>query len=259
MRPSEYRLPFIVAIVSIVIVCVAWTITPFVIKGLYANLAERGQFGDLYGAINALFSGLAFAGVIVTILLQSRELALQREELAATRTELARAATAQEETLKAATESAKAAAATAKALVDNDRPWVGPMTVANKPLQPDRILDAWVIIQNTGRSAAREMRVAFEGHILPDGQIPQRPEVAQMAPKALFSSAPDHYPVVFIGGRDLSHAEFEELENGTLIAWIIGRVEYFDIRNDRRFTNVCARWDRHRRVFVPHNDGNDAD
>lgn len=49
---------------------------------------ERGQFGDMFGAINTLFSGLAFAGIIFTILLQSRELSLQRQELAETRNEL---------------------------------------------------------------------------------------------------------------------------------------------------------------------------
>lgn len=52
--------------------------------------------GDTYEAVSALFGGLAFAGVVVTILLQSMELRLQREELAETREELKRSATAQE-------------------------------------------------------------------------------------------------------------------------------------------------------------------
>ena len=34
----------------------------------------QGQFGDKFGAINALFSGLAFAGIIFTVLLQTREI-----------------------------------------------------------------------------------------------------------------------------------------------------------------------------------------
>ncbi len=50
----------------------------------------------MFGAVNALFSGLAFAGIIYTIFLQKEELALQREELKANREELARAAKAQE-------------------------------------------------------------------------------------------------------------------------------------------------------------------
>ncbi len=43
-----------------------------------SNEVARGVFGDKFGSINALFSGLAFAGIIFTIFLQRRELALQR-------------------------------------------------------------------------------------------------------------------------------------------------------------------------------------
>ena len=50
---------------------------------------ERGTFGDMFGAVNALFSGLAFATLIYTIHLQRHELRLQRIELAQTREELA--------------------------------------------------------------------------------------------------------------------------------------------------------------------------
>lgn len=52
------------------------------------NLDDRGSFGDMFGAVNALFSGLAFAGVILAILLQKEELSLQRKELELTRNEL---------------------------------------------------------------------------------------------------------------------------------------------------------------------------
>ena len=34
----------------------------------------RGTFGDQFGAVNALFSGLAFTGLIYTIILQRRDL-----------------------------------------------------------------------------------------------------------------------------------------------------------------------------------------
>jgi hypothetical protein len=57
--------------------------------------AEPGTFGDMFGAVNALFSGLALAGVVCAILLQREELRLQREELALTRLELHRTAEAQ--------------------------------------------------------------------------------------------------------------------------------------------------------------------
>lgn len=52
------------------------------------NPQEQGVFGDKFGAINALFSGLAFAGLIITLILQKTELGLQREELEQTREEL---------------------------------------------------------------------------------------------------------------------------------------------------------------------------
>ena len=40
-----------------------------------------GQIGDMFGAVNSLFAGLAFAGLIFTMLMQKDELSLQREEL----------------------------------------------------------------------------------------------------------------------------------------------------------------------------------
>lgn len=52
-----------------------------------SDTEARGLFGDKFGAINALFSALAFAGIIFTIFLQKRELKLQREEMEETRGE----------------------------------------------------------------------------------------------------------------------------------------------------------------------------
>jgi hypothetical protein len=43
--------------------------------------AFRGQFGDQFGAVNALFSGFAFAGIIFTILLQRSDLAETRSSM----------------------------------------------------------------------------------------------------------------------------------------------------------------------------------
>lgn len=49
---------------------------------------DHGTFGDMFGAVNALFSGLAFGTLIYTIFLQRHELSLQREELGLTRNEI---------------------------------------------------------------------------------------------------------------------------------------------------------------------------
>lgn len=43
--------------------------------------ADRANVGDSFGVVNAIVSGLALAALIVTLWLQSRELALQRAEL----------------------------------------------------------------------------------------------------------------------------------------------------------------------------------
>lgn len=49
------------------------------------NGKSNGAFGDKFGVVNSLFSGLAFAGIIITIYMQKHELELQRQELKETR------------------------------------------------------------------------------------------------------------------------------------------------------------------------------
>ena len=44
----------------------------------------QGLFGDTFGALNTLFSGLAMGFLIVAIMMQREELALQREQLSRT-------------------------------------------------------------------------------------------------------------------------------------------------------------------------------
>jgi len=80
-------------IVTIVIIGL-WIGTYILLHG--KEPLDRGTFGDMFGSINALFSGLALAGIILTILLQRKELKLQREELRDTRREFE----TQNETLK---------------------------------------------------------------------------------------------------------------------------------------------------------------
>ena len=75
-----------------------------------------GSWNDpgMFGAINALFSGLAFAGIIFTILLQREELKLQRKELELTRDELTRTASSQEASEKALSKQAETLQKTAQ-------------------------------------------------------------------------------------------------------------------------------------------------
>lgn len=52
------------------------------------SIAKSGTFGDSFGALNALFTGLGFMGLLVTIFLQREDLKLTREELSETRQEI---------------------------------------------------------------------------------------------------------------------------------------------------------------------------
>lgn len=64
-------------------VMAAWFFWPhiaFLWRGLEAP-TEAAQFGDFYGPLNTLFSGLAMLGVIVAIVLQKRELVIQQDML----------------------------------------------------------------------------------------------------------------------------------------------------------------------------------
>lgn len=71
------------------LISVMWGGSGYLIYKGFEQAGDRGTFGDMFGAINALFSGLAFSVLIYTMILQRIELKLQREELRSTRAELA--------------------------------------------------------------------------------------------------------------------------------------------------------------------------
>lgn len=97
-----------VVLVALLIVA-AWAAVATAAYFALPDWEKRGQFGDVFGAVNALFSGLAFAGLIFAILLQREDLELQRQELTLTRQELARTAQAQIESEEALRTQAEAA------------------------------------------------------------------------------------------------------------------------------------------------------
>jgi hypothetical protein len=79
----------VVALALILAVFALWLAALGAGYALFPSWLERGQFGDLFGSVNALFSGFAFAGLIYAIILQMQELSLQREELKLQREEMA--------------------------------------------------------------------------------------------------------------------------------------------------------------------------
>lgn len=77
------------------LVLVAWGTAGALVWLIISDPAARGQFGDMFGAVNALFSGMAMAGVVYAIFLQKEELQLQRQELRAQRQEMSRTVSTQ--------------------------------------------------------------------------------------------------------------------------------------------------------------------
>lgn len=71
-----FFLPFICVILFYVIFIV------YVISQIHTKdvLGELGSFGDSFGIINAFFSGLGFAGLVVTLLMQQGQIARQDAE-----------------------------------------------------------------------------------------------------------------------------------------------------------------------------------
>lgn len=74
MRKAKHVLSVSIAIV---VVIVSLSTNFFMATQLFNNASE---FGEMLGAATALFTGLAFAGVVYTLVLQQRDLAHHRLE-----------------------------------------------------------------------------------------------------------------------------------------------------------------------------------
>ena len=80
---SSWGIIAIVVIVAIAVFVLWLTYGHYPLSRFKADgLESAARYGDSFGMINSLFSGLAFAGLIITILLQWHELRQQRQELA---------------------------------------------------------------------------------------------------------------------------------------------------------------------------------
>ena len=80
-RPMEWRVLAVVSFVVIVyvvyLVFLLWNISIVDVP----DWARRGEFGDSFGTLNALFSGLAFSGVLLTLLFQRKDIASTKQQL----------------------------------------------------------------------------------------------------------------------------------------------------------------------------------
>lgn len=87
-----------IIIIGIVLV---WALSGLLTMVYLDEWSHRGTFGDLFGAINSLFSGLALAGLVYSIYSSRQEIQLQREEIELNRKELIKSRRTQEKSEKA--------------------------------------------------------------------------------------------------------------------------------------------------------------
>lgn len=74
------------AVGLVVLVCLLWGAN--LLLSFSYPYDARGTFGDMFGAVNSLFTGLAFAAVIYAIFLQKHEVRLLKSELRGTKSML---------------------------------------------------------------------------------------------------------------------------------------------------------------------------
>ena len=82
MKTKAAAIAIFAAVIGAVIAYGAFIFSFALPNDTVLEVDSTALIGDSFGLLNTLFSGLAFAGVIITILLQREELKLQREELA---------------------------------------------------------------------------------------------------------------------------------------------------------------------------------
>jgi hypothetical protein len=100
LDPATSKGLLICSLLGAVAISVLWCLSPLILHTVFGKPENAGTFGDSFGAINALFSGLAFLGVIVAIILQRQELIEQRLEIRNSRIAQEESANALKQTLE---------------------------------------------------------------------------------------------------------------------------------------------------------------
>ena len=89
---------WVFAIVCVLVLGI-WWLNPFIVARCFPHGADKwsaAEFGDQFGVVNALFSGLAFAAVFFALLAQRDQLKMQQEELTLQREEFRESREAQQ-------------------------------------------------------------------------------------------------------------------------------------------------------------------
>lgn len=80
-RDSHFPWRVTVGIFTLLILSTGGAFAFFMYQWQKGRIDEQGQFGDSFGLLNAIFSGLAFGAVTVAVVIQTLELKAQREEM----------------------------------------------------------------------------------------------------------------------------------------------------------------------------------
>ena len=70
----------LISIIIVLVILVLWYLNFYLLKG--KNPLERGTFGDMFGVVNSVFSGLAFAGILISLIFQWVQLKSQNNDIA---------------------------------------------------------------------------------------------------------------------------------------------------------------------------------
>lgn len=77
---ARFRRYLTITVAALLLTVLVFTVVGFAPRLLFAKNDEAGQFGDSFGFVNSLFSALAFAGLVITLLIQISEFHLAQEE-----------------------------------------------------------------------------------------------------------------------------------------------------------------------------------
>lgn len=80
-EPTPDRVTWSLFLKAALLVTGIWAASAVVLYMSVQDYSKAGTFGDSFGVLNTLFSGLAFAGIIVSIKMQNDEMREQRKEL----------------------------------------------------------------------------------------------------------------------------------------------------------------------------------
>ncbi|MDO8941469.1 MAG: hypothetical protein Q7U98_20110 [Methylicorpusculum sp.] len=99
IKNIKSKSPYLAIVLIPVIIISAYTVSMLFFTETNWK-SNPGTFGDSFGIINALFTGLAFSGLIVTIMLQYEAIKIQQQDFLESRHQFARSADAQERTAR---------------------------------------------------------------------------------------------------------------------------------------------------------------